>query len=142
MAIEAARRSFLASGPCLGKQSLGAEAGVRAEVLASWQRARRHDVDPDRLAPRFAGHPASPSLATACAEEVFDEFFKLNGEAEASLILADAAGVIRVRRDGQDTLARLLDGVRLITTPAGRARPAPEPSGCRSPASRPPRSAA
>lgn len=71
-------------------------------------------MDPDRLAARFAGNPASPSLATACAEEVFDDFFKLNGEAEASLILADAAGVIRVRRDGEDSLARLLDSVLLV----------------------------
>jgi sigma-54 dependent transcriptional regulator, acetoin dehydrogenase operon transcriptional activator AcoR len=109
VAIEAARRSFLVSGRCLGDQS-----GVRAEILASWQRSRRHDVDPDRLAARFAGNPAAPSLATACAEEVFDDFFKLNGEAEASLILADAAGVIRVRRDGEDSLARLLDGVLLV----------------------------
>jgi transcriptional regulator of acetoin/glycerol metabolism len=114
--IEAARRSFLASGHCLGTTSdtaSGAESGVRAEILASWQRSRRHGVDPDRLAPRFVGHPASPSLATACAEEVFDDFFKLNGEAEASLILADVAGVVRVRRDGEGTLSRLLDDVLL-----------------------------
>lgn len=109
VAIEAARRSFLVSGHCLGEQS-----AVRAEILASWQRSRRYDVDPDRLAARFAGNPASPSLATACAEEVFDDFFKLNGDAEASLILADAAGVIRARRDGEDSLARLLDSVLLV----------------------------
>ena len=109
MAVEVARRSFLASGHCLD-----ADSGVRAEIVASWQRSRRHDVDPDRLAPRFAGHPASPSLATACAEEAFDDFFKLNGDAEVSLILADAAGVIRARRDGADSLARLLDGVLLV----------------------------
>src|SRR5580704_13240906 len=82
VAIEAARRSFLASGHCLA-----AEGGVRAEVLASWQRSRRHGVDPDRVTARFAGHPPTPSLATACAEEVFDDFFKLNGEVEGSLIL-------------------------------------------------------
>lgn len=109
VAIEAARRSFLASGHCLA-----ADSGVRAEVLASWQRSRRHGVDPDRLTARFVGHPASPSLATACAEEVFDDFFKLNGESEASLILADAAGVVRARRDGEGPLARLLDGVLLL----------------------------
>jgi sigma-54 dependent transcriptional regulator, acetoin dehydrogenase operon transcriptional activator AcoR len=109
VAIEAARRSFLSSGHCLSTQS-----GVRAEVLASWQRSWQYDVDPDRLAARFAGNPAAPSLATACAEEVFDDFFKLDSEAEASLILADAAGVIRVRRDGEDSLARLLDSVLLV----------------------------
>jgi sigma-54 dependent transcriptional regulator, acetoin dehydrogenase operon transcriptional activator AcoR len=109
VAIEAARRSFLASGHCLSTQS-----GVRAEVLASWQRSRRQDVDPDRLAVRFAGYPAAPSLAAACAEEVFDDFVKLSGDAEVSLILADAAGVIRARRDGDDSLAQLLDGVLLV----------------------------
>jgi sigma-54 dependent transcriptional regulator, acetoin dehydrogenase operon transcriptional activator AcoR len=109
VAIEAARRSFLGSGHCLGEQS-----DVRAEVLASWQRSRQHDVDPDRLAVRFAGHPASPSLASACAEEVFDDFFKLNADAEASLILADTAGVVRARRDGDDSLAALLDGVLMV----------------------------
>jgi transcriptional regulator of acetoin/glycerol metabolism len=106
VALEAARRSFLDSGHL--------DSGVRAEILASWQRSRWHDVDPERLAARFAGHPASPSLATVCAEEVFDDFFKLNGDAEASLILADAAGVVRARRDGEDSLARLLDGVLLV----------------------------
>jgi transcriptional regulator of acetoin/glycerol metabolism len=109
VAIEAARRSFLSTG-----HGLGSESGVRAEILASWQRSRRHGVDPDRLTARFAGHPAFPSLATACAEEVFDDFFKLNGEVGASLILADAAGTVRARRDGEDSLARLLDGVLLI----------------------------
>jgi sigma-54 dependent transcriptional regulator, acetoin dehydrogenase operon transcriptional activator AcoR len=109
VAIEAARRSFLASGHCLDDQG-----GVRAEILASWQRSRRHEVDPDRLSTRFAGHPASPPLVTACAEEVFDDFFKLNGEAEASLILTDAAGLIAVRRDGEGSLAPLLDSVLLI----------------------------
>jgi len=45
---------------------------------------------------------------------VFDDFFKLNGEVGASLILADAAGTVRARRDGEDSLARLLDGVLLV----------------------------
>jgi transcriptional regulator of acetoin/glycerol metabolism len=108
VAIEAARGSFLVSGQCLA-----AESGVRAEVLASWHRSRRHAVKPDQMAPRFAGHPAFPALALVCAEEVFDEFFKLNGVAETSLILIDPAGVVRVRRDGGGLLARLLDGVWL-----------------------------
>jgi transcriptional regulator of acetoin/glycerol metabolism len=107
--IEAARRSFLASGHCVAPAG-----GVRAEVLASWQRSRRHDVDPGRLTARFAGHPAVPVLAAACAEDVFDDFFKVNGEAEASLVMVDAAGVIRVRRDGEGPLAHLLDGVLLV----------------------------
>ena len=141
VAIEAARRLFLASGHCLGPQNPenpesakspenpeSAQGGVRAEILASWRRSRRHDVDPDRLAARFAGNPAAPSLATACAEEVFDEFFKLNRAAEASLILADAAGVIRVRRDGEDSLARLLDTVPLVPG-YGRAARGRPPAG-------------
>jgi len=100
--MEAARQLFLASGHCEPGES-----GVRAEVLASWLRSWRHDVDPDRITARFVGHPASPSLVTACAEEVFDGFFKLNGDAALSLVLVDAAGVVRVRRDGESPLARL-----------------------------------
>ena len=99
----------MASGHCLPEES-----GVRAQVLASWQRSRRLDVDPDRIAARFVGHPASPSLAIACAEEVFDDFLKLNGDAEQSLVLVDAAGVVRVRRDGESPLGRLLDGILLM----------------------------
>ena len=45
---------------------------------------------------------------------MFDDFFKVNGEAEASLIMVDAAGVVRVRRDGEGPLAQLLDGVLLV----------------------------
>jgi sigma-54 dependent transcriptional regulator, acetoin dehydrogenase operon transcriptional activator AcoR len=108
VAIEAARRSFIASGP-------GPTAGgVRAEVLASWDRCRHRAVDPDRLTPRFVGHPAAPSLAAVCAEEAFDDFFKLNGDAEVSLALIDATGVVRVRRDGSGPLARLLDEILLV----------------------------
>ncbi len=99
----------MASGHCLPEES-----GVRAQVLASWQRSRRLDVDPDRIAARFVGHPASPSLAIACAEDVFDDFLKLNGDAEQSLVLVDTAGVVRVRRDGESPLGRLLDGILLM----------------------------
>src|SRR3984893_13748436 len=107
--VEAARRSFLASG-----HGIPPAGGVRAEGLASWQRSRRHDVDRDRVTARLPGHLASAALATACAEDVFDDFFKVNGETEASLVLLDAAGVVRVRRDGEGPLARLLDGIRLV----------------------------
>jgi transcriptional regulator of acetoin/glycerol metabolism len=71
-------------------------------------------VDPDRIAARFVGHPASPPLAAVCAEEVFDDFFKLNADAEPSLILIDGAGVVRARRDGEGPLAGVLDGILLV----------------------------
>jgi sigma-54 dependent transcriptional regulator, acetoin dehydrogenase operon transcriptional activator AcoR len=109
VAIEAARWSFLASGHCLSGES-----GVRPEVLASWQRSRRHGVDADGVAARFVGHQASPPLAGVIAEEVFDDFVKLNPDAEPSLALIDAAGVVRARRDGEGPLARLLDAILLV----------------------------
>jgi transcriptional regulator of acetoin/glycerol metabolism len=109
VATEAARRSFLLSGHCLPGQS-----GVRPEVLASWQRSWRLGVEPDRITARFAGHPASPPLAGVIAEEVFDDFFKLNADAESSLALIDAAGVVRARRDGEGPLGGLLDGILLV----------------------------
>jgi transcriptional regulator of acetoin/glycerol metabolism len=106
--IEAARRTFLADGTSLVPGNV-----VRAEVLASWQRSRRHRVDPDQITARFAGHEhGSPVLAAA--EDAFDDFFKLAGKLAASLVLVDQAGTVRVRRDGDEGLARLLDEVLLV----------------------------
>ena len=107
LAIEAARQSFLAAGPG------AASDGVRPEIVASWQRSWRHDVDVDRMTARFVGH-ATPSPVVECAEDVFDDFFKINADADVSLIMVDTASVVRVRRDGQGPLARLLDLVLLI----------------------------
>jgi sigma-54 dependent transcriptional regulator, acetoin dehydrogenase operon transcriptional activator AcoR len=108
LAIEAARQSFLAVGS-------GATAeGVRAEIVASWQRSRQQDVDADRIAARFVGHAAAPPLAAECAGDVFDNFFKINTDTDVSLVLCDPGGVVRVRRDGPGPLARLLDLVLLI----------------------------
>ena len=106
--LEAARRSFLADGRCLVPRDV-----VRAEVLASWERSRRHDVDPDRIATRFLRSDlGSPLLAAA--GDAFDDFFKQAGRVAASLVLVDSGGVVRVRRDGDDGLARLLDAVLLV----------------------------
>ena len=112
--IEAARRSFLTPG-----WSAVAVGVVRPVVLASWERSRHHGVDPDRIAAPFVGHPgpghprAAASLVV-CAEEVFDEFHAADAEADCSLVLVDAAGVVRVRRDADPALAALLDGVLLV----------------------------
>jgi len=106
--IEAARRTFLADGASLVPANV-----VRAEVLASWERSRRHRVDPDQITARFAGHDhGSPVLAAA--EDAFDDFFKLAGKLAASLVLVDPVGTVRVRRDGDEGLARLLDEVLLV----------------------------
>jgi transcriptional regulator of acetoin/glycerol metabolism len=106
--IEAARRTFLASGACSVPGDV-----VRAEVLASWQRSRQRQVDPDKIAARFTGHDhGSPVLAAA--EDAFDDFFKLAGKLATSLVLVDPIGAVRVRRDGDEGLARLLDEVLLV----------------------------
>jgi sigma-54 dependent transcriptional regulator, acetoin dehydrogenase operon transcriptional activator AcoR len=106
--VEAARRTFLADGARLVPGNV-----VRAEVLASWERSRRHRVDPDQITARFAGHDhGSPVLAAA--EDAFDDFFKLAGKLAASLVLVDPAGTVRVRRDGDEGLARLLDEVLVV----------------------------
>ncbi len=106
--LEAARRSFLAGGPCLVPADV-----VRAEVLASWERSRRHDVDPDRIAARFV-RPDRGSPLLAAAEDAFDDFFKQAGRVAASVVLMDSGGVVRVRQDGDEGLARLLDAVLLV----------------------------
>ena len=106
--VEAARRAFLADGASLVPGNV-----VRAEVLASWERSRRHRVDPDQITARFAGHDhGSPVLAAA--EDAFDDFFKLAANLAASLVLVDPSGTVRVRRDGDEALARLLDEVLLV----------------------------
>jgi len=105
--IEAARRTFLADGASLVPGNV-----VRAEVLASWERSRRHRVDPDKITARFAGRDhGSPVLAAS--EDAFDDFFKLAGKLAASLVLVDPMGMVLVRRDGDEGLARLLDEVLL-----------------------------
>src|SRR5580658_9273726 len=106
--IEAARRTFLASGACAVPGDV-----VRAEVLASWQRSRQHQVDPDKIAARFTGHDHGSAILAA-AEDAFDDFFKLAGKLATSLVLVDPVGTVRVRRDGDEGLARLLDEVLLV----------------------------
>ncbi len=106
--IEAARRTFLASGACAVPGDV-----VRAEVLASWQRSRQHQVDPDKIAARFTGHDHGSAILAA-AEDAFDDFFKLAGKLATSLVLVDPVGTVRVRRDGDESLARLLDEVLLV----------------------------
>ncbi len=50
----------------------------------------------------------------AAAEDAFDDFFKQAGRVAASVVLMDSGGVVRVRRDGDEGLARLLDAVLLV----------------------------
>lgn len=107
--IEAARRSFLTAG---WRQT--ADGVVPPAVLASWKRSLRHDVDPDRITVRFLGHHRAAAPLVTRAEEVFDEFLAANPGADCSLVLLDAAGVVRVRRDADAALAALLDGVLLV----------------------------
>jgi sigma-54 dependent transcriptional regulator, acetoin dehydrogenase operon transcriptional activator AcoR len=107
--LEAARRAFLAGAACDVPRDV-----VRAEVLASWQRSRRHDVDADRITVRFVSHDHGSPLLTAAAEDAFDDFFKLAGKVAASLVLVDVDGTVLVRRDGDEALARLLDAVLLV----------------------------
>ena len=97
--LEAARRSFLFGGAGTIPRDI-----VRAEVLASWERSRRHDVDPDRIATRFVRHEQSSPLLLAAAEDAFDDFFKLAGKVAACVVLVDADGTVRVRRDGDEGL--------------------------------------
>jgi sigma-54 dependent transcriptional regulator, acetoin dehydrogenase operon transcriptional activator AcoR len=105
--VEAARRSFLAGG-----EGLALLDQVRDDIVASWRRSQHIDADPEQVKARFAGHLDDP--VAGCAEQVFEEFFGQNPESSLSLVLADAAGVIRVRRDGPGLLGHLLDAVLLV----------------------------
>lgn len=102
--LEAARRTFLSTGLAAGP--------VRPEVVASWERCRRSGVDPERGEPGFHGFGSTP-LIVGCAEEVFDEFCAGTGGPFA-LMLVDAAGVVRIRRDGDPALAMLLDALLIV----------------------------
>ena len=105
--VEAARRSFLTA-----EESLAPLDQVRREIVASWRRSQERDADPDRVGACFAGH--RDDHVTGCAEQIFEEFFEQNPDSAVSLVLTDAAGIIRVRRDGPGPLGRLLDGVLLV----------------------------
>lgn len=106
--VEAARRAFLTTGQGLAGPK------VRPEVLASWERSRSHDVDPDRITARFLSHPEAVPSVVDCANDVFDTFVKVNGDGAWSLALLDTCGVVRARCDGDGALAQLLDVVRLV----------------------------
>ncbi|MEU6697605.1 helix-turn-helix domain-containing protein [Pseudonocardia sp. NPDC046786] len=97
VAIESARRSFLADG------AAGRSPAVRPEVLRSWERSKVGE-------PVFAGHEAAGS-AVVEADEVFARFLTLTPDLPCSLALVGEDGVLRVRRDGGGGLAALLDAV-------------------------------
>lgn len=107
--VEAARRSFLTAGSGIG---LGIH--VRPQVAASWERSRGYGVDPDRLDVQFAGLAGGGDLVVACTEDAFSEFLARDAGTGCSLALVDGSGVIRVRRDGDEALGRLLDGVSFL----------------------------
>ena len=87
---------------------------MRPVVLRSWERSHENDVDPDRISARFLGHPEPvPPLVTS-ADGVFDEFVTSDPGAGCSVALLDTSGVVRARRDCDDALAALLDGLRLV----------------------------
>jgi sigma-54 dependent transcriptional regulator, acetoin dehydrogenase operon transcriptional activator AcoR len=107
--VEAARRSFLSAG----RSVTGCEA-IRPDVVASWERSHRHDVDPERVTARFVGHRTESPVVAACADDVFATFLAGSGAPGCSLVLIDPSGVVRARRDGDPALGRLLDGVLLV----------------------------
>ena len=107
--LEAARRTFLTDG-----RSGPVRDVLRPAVAASWQRSRTQRVDPDRITARFLGHHQSVPPAVSCADEVFGQFLQDNPDAGCSLVLFDASGVVRARRDANAALARLLDGLLLV----------------------------
>lgn len=98
--VESARRRFLRYG-----RLDPAPGALRPEVLASWERSRAGE-------PVFVGHEPAGS-AVAEADEVFAGFFRLTPHLPCALALVGYDGVVRVRHDGDDGLAELLDAVRL-----------------------------
>ncbi|MBC3193243.1 hypothetical protein H7X46_19475 [Pseudonocardia sp. C8] len=100
VAVESARRRFLRDG-----RLDPVPAAVRSEIHASWERSRTGR-------PAFVGHEPAGS-AVAEAGETFTGFFRLASHLRCTLALVGEDGVVRVRRDGDDGLAGLLDGVLL-----------------------------
>ena len=107
--VEAARWRFLRGGA-----SAVGDGAVRAVVLASWERSRAHAVDTERLGASFVGHGGPPATPLEAAGAVLDEAHADNPEFAGSLLLVDADGLVRVRRDGDPALSDLLDAVRLV----------------------------
>ena len=105
--VDAARRRFWAGG------ATAVPAGVvRPDVLASWQRCVSAGVDRGRLGATFVGHDPGSSVASD-ALGLLDGFVATNEECGCSVLLVDADGVIRVRRDADPWLGEMLDAVRL-----------------------------
>ncbi len=107
--VEAARWRFLRGGA-----SAVGDGAVRAVVLASWERSRAHAVDTERLGASFVGHGGPSATPLEDAGAVLDEAHADNPEFAGSLLLVDADGLVRVRRDGDPALSDLLDAVRLV----------------------------
>lgn len=89
-------------------------APVRAPVLASWDRAKRRRVDQSRVAARFAGHFSHNPIVDLNVESVIEAFLAQSDAIPCSIISFDVQGIVRVRRDGDDLLASLLDQLLLL----------------------------
>src|SRR5262249_9466285 len=86
VALEAVRRSYLTAGPSISAREL-----VRPDVLASWERSRRHEVEPDAIAARFVGHGDADECLAGCAEEVFEASRCADQDVACSLVLLDSS---------------------------------------------------
>ncbi|MHC1558726.1 helix-turn-helix domain-containing protein [Actinomycetospora sp. C-140] len=105
-AVDAARRRYLRHG-----RDAVEPGDVRPEVLASWERARAAGIDTTRLGASFAGLDGVAS--TAAAARVLDGVPGRHPELDASVLVVDRDGVVRLRRDTDPALAEILDAVCL-----------------------------
>ncbi len=87
------------------------DVAVRPEILASWKRSAQACADTAAISPRYVGHEPGTS-AVAEADEEVAAFFRLTPDAGCSVALVGPDGVVRLRHDGDPTLAGLLDAVR------------------------------
>jgi transcriptional regulator of acetoin/glycerol metabolism len=108
LAIEEQRTAFIESG------HPSAPGLIRPRIAASWARCRAQELPADRVDPPLLAEPDPRPDVSAAARQVFDEYVQANPGSGCCLVLVDAGGGVRVRRDDDlHPLTRLLNRVRL-----------------------------
>lgn len=86
---------------------------VRQSILASWVRSRDWQISADPFELPYVANVDGKSQLAHGAGEVLTEAYDQFANEPATIILTDAAGVVLVRRTGDDRLRRKLDRVSL-----------------------------
>jgi transcriptional regulator of acetoin/glycerol metabolism len=105
-ATRLARDAFLTTAPA-------GLASVRNAIRKSWERSRAAKIDADRPAPSYAPPEARATVLTRAAVPVLTALCAELSNEPICLILTDALGVVLWRSEGDRSMLRALDAVKL-----------------------------